>query len=134
MEKCSVTQCPKCLMIVDWTTEARNPGVNLINVLRTGFARDDPKSAKRLTTSLSFLRFQDLHVKKMLVKCWWNLLQVSILPTFCEQLLRTQILKVQKKQSSCQSFFALLGSAHIKTLSKHVGGIDPLSLQHDKTF
>jgi hypothetical protein len=25
MEKCSVTQCPKCLLIVDWTTEARNP-------------------------------------------------------------------------------------------------------------
>ncbi len=36
--------------------------------------------------------------------------------TFYEQLLHTQIPKVQKRQSSCQSFFALLGSAHVKSV------------------
>ena len=34
MDKCSVTQCPKCLLIVDWTTEARNP-VCLTNIRST---------------------------------------------------------------------------------------------------
>jgi len=31
-----------------------------------------PKVQKRLTTSLSFLRFWDQHVKELLLECWWN--------------------------------------------------------------
>ncbi len=40
--------------------------------------------------------------------------QVSISSTFYDQLLHAQILKAQKRQPSCQSFFVLLGSAHVK--------------------
>jgi len=38
----------------------------------------------------------------------------SISSTFYEQLLHSQILKAQKRQLSCQSFFALLGSTRIE--------------------
>jgi len=45
-------------------------------------------------------------------------LQVSILSTFCAQLLHVQILKAQKWQSSHQCLFALFGSTCIKAGSK----------------
>ncbi len=51
--------------------------------------------------------------------------QVSISPTFHEQLLQMQILKAQKIQSSRQCLFALLGSVRVKAFCKHVGEIDP---------
>jgi hypothetical protein len=42
----------------------------------------------------------------------------SILPTFYEQLLRTQIPKVQKNTVKLSVFFALLGSACVKAAHK----------------
>ncbi len=42
----------------------------------------------------------------------------SISSTFCAKLLRLQILKGQKIQSSHQTFFALLGSPRVKALHK----------------
>jgi hypothetical protein len=50
---------------------------------------------------------------------------VAILPTFYVQLLHMQIPKAQKIQSSCQSLFALLGSAHIKAASKMLVKLTP---------
>jgi len=78
------------------TTEAKleevkniieKPGVNFINILRAAFAQTEPKSVKRQSSCQSFLRFQDLFVQKMLVECWRNLTQMSILSMFFEQLL-----------------------------------------------
>ena len=48
----------------------------------------------------------------------------SISPTFYEQLLPTQIPKAQKKDSQVKQLFALLGSASIKAVRKHVDEID----------
>jgi len=49
----------------------------------------------------------------------------SISPTFYEQLLHAQIPKAQKDTDDLTVFFALLGSAGVKTSCKHVGEIDP---------
>ena len=46
------------------------------------------------------------------------LLLVPISSTFYAQLLRSQIPKAQKIQSSCQSLFLLLGSAQVKAVRK----------------
>jgi len=54
-----------------------------------------------------------------------NKLQGSISPTFNSKLLRAQILKAQKIHSSCQSFFALLGSVHVKALGKMLVKLTP---------
>jgi len=48
----------------------------------------------------------------------------SISPTFYATSLCAQIPKVQKIQSSCQSFFAVLGSALVKA-GNNVGEIHP---------
>jgi len=45
-------------------------------------------------------------------------LQGSISSTFYMQLLHAQIPNAQKIQGSCQSFLALLGSAHVKSVGK----------------
>jgi hypothetical protein len=51
---------------------------------------------------------------------------------FYEKLLHPQILKAQKRQSSCQSFFALSGSVHLKAahrmLMKFTPAADPIKL------
>jgi hypothetical protein len=44
--------------------------------------------------------------------------QVTILPMFYEQLLSTQIPNVQKRQSSHQYLFALLGTRRLKAVRK----------------
>jgi len=49
----------------------------------------------------------------------------SISPIFCERLLHAQIPKVQKRQSSCQSFFALLGSALAKAAHRPMMKLTP---------
>ena len=48
----------------------------------------------------------------------------SISPTFYAQLLRLQITKAQKRQST-QAAFELLGFARVKGACKHVDEIDP---------
>jgi hypothetical protein len=80
------------------------PGVNFINILQAALRLPDPKSTKRTVKLLVFLCFWDLRVQKRLVKCWWNWHLGSKSPTFNTQLLQTQIPKVQKIQSSHQSF------------------------------
>ncbi len=54
--------------------------------------------------------------KKARVKCWWNwYLRVhSISSSFYKHLLLVHIPKVQKRQSSCQSLFALSASVRVK--------------------
>ncbi len=51
--------------------------------------------------------------------------QGSISSTFYEQLLRSKIPKVKKIQSSCQSFFALLGSMSVKAVRKTLVKLTP---------
>ncbi len=41
---------------------------------------------------------------KLLIKCWWNWMQVSISPTFYAQILRTQITKVQEDTDNLTKF------------------------------
>jgi len=43
-----------------------------LTCLRAAFMCADPKSVKRLTTWLSFLRFWALSTQKLRVKRWWN--------------------------------------------------------------
>jgi len=71
-------------------------GVHFINVLQAAFAHADPESTKRQSRCQSFLRFQDLHVQKLLTESCWNLHKWSISPIFYQQLLQTQIPKPQK--------------------------------------
>jgi len=56
----------------DYLRIATRAGVNFFNVLQAAFTSADPKSAKRLTTWLYFMRFCDLCVLKLLVNVWWN--------------------------------------------------------------
>jgi len=41
---------------------SQQPGVDFTNILHIAFICADPKAQKRLTASLYFLRFRDLHV------------------------------------------------------------------------
>jgi len=50
--------------------------------LRSAFMLVDPKSVKRLTTWLSFLRFWAPRAWKLYVECWWNSAQGLISTTF----------------------------------------------------
>ncbi len=63
------------------------PEVDIINILCAAFTCGIPNAPKRQSSCQSFLRFQDLFVQKMLVECWRNLTQMSILSMFFEQLL-----------------------------------------------
>ncbi len=48
-------------------------GVDFTNILREVFyARRSQKRKKDSQVTSVFLRFWDLHVQKLLVKCWWN--------------------------------------------------------------
>ena len=68
----------------------------------------------------------NLPAQKLLIKCWWNRPLGSISPTFYEQLLRTQIPKVQLSCLTWLSFFALLRSESIKAAN-----IMSVKLTHD---
>ncbi len=65
------------------------------------------------------LREALLYKKNSRVKCWWNWHQGSISSTFYEQLLCMQTPKVQKRQSSCQSFFHFCDLRTQKLLVEH---------------
>jgi len=56
---------------------------------------------------------------------WWNWNQGSISSTFNEQLLCSQIPKVQKRQSNHQSFFALSGSVRAKATRRMLVKLTP---------
>ena len=58
---------------------------------------------------------------------------MSFSPTFYVQPLRVKIPKPQKNKVKSTVVFVLLGSAHIKTSSKHVGEIDPRKLNEATT-
>ena len=51
--------------------------------------------------------------------------QVSISPTFYQQLLRVQIPKAQKKTVKLSSFFALLGSSRVKAACRTLVKLTP---------
>jgi hypothetical protein len=58
--------------------------------------------------------------------CFRTVIWVEFHQHVYEQLLHAKILKVQKRQSSHQCLFALLGFARLNAARKNVGEIDPL--------
>jgi len=55
----------------------QDPCVNFINILSAAFTLVGPKSKKMtLVTWLSFLPIWDLLAQNLLLKCWWNRLQL----------------------------------------------------------
>ncbi len=65
-----------------------------------------------------------IHVRVNLLVTSQRTHQVSIWPTFYEQLLTTMTPKRWKRHIWLDFLFALLGSGHEKASSKHVGEID----------
>ncbi len=68
MEVTRIFSDPKSADVIGHSNPFFSPSVNFTYVLLKYFMRTDPKSAKRLTAQLYFLRFWDL-AKKLLVRC-----------------------------------------------------------------
>jgi len=57
-------------MLIKFLLFLEEAGVNFIDILQAAFMRADHKSAKICQVISVFLRFWDLHVQKLLLKCW----------------------------------------------------------------
>jgi hypothetical protein len=67
-----VTSTRNYAQLLSWMRYAMRQGSISPTYLRSAFTLVDPKSVKRLTTWLSFLRFWAPHAWKLYVERWWN--------------------------------------------------------------
>jgi len=68
-------------------TQADRSVVNFANILRAVLRANISNTQKDSQIISVFLHFWDLRAQKLLIKCWWNWLLLSISPTFYKQLL-----------------------------------------------
>jgi len=77
------------------------------------------QSTKRLTTSLSFLRFQNLRASKLLIECWWNWPQVCSRLPLLPVIISSYMIGVSGGRINFKVFSVPLKSTHLCTPNKH---------------